>query len=373
MTTMKRFGARLAIAVLGASLAVLFSTGTPAEAKTPKINVAVGQSVTQNTPGVIKTVSVADSKVADVVVAGPQQILVNGKQAGFTTLVVWDQNNVSTLYRVVVRGAFSDQQIELRVQVAEVNRSKIKELGVDFLAQDANNARDWTGGAYGGGVSAPNIPLTIFGGNPSPATSLALRYVSGGTDVMATIHALQENGMIRVLAEPNVVASSGNEASFLSGGEFPIPVVQGGTENAAITIEFKEYGVKVKFVPTIVDSGVINLKVAPEVSNLDFPNGIDVAGGYRIPAVSVRKAETTVELEDGQVLVIGGLLREEEQSVNRKIPILGHIPLVGLLFSSSQTVKTQQELLLVVSPHIIRALPRGTKVALPGVVEEEGQ
>jgi pilus assembly protein CpaC len=369
---MKRFGARLAIAVLGASLAVLFSTGAPAEAKTPKISVAVGQSVTQDTPGVIKTVSVADSKVADVVVAGPQQILLNGKKAGFTTLVVWDQNNVATLYRVVVRGAFSDQQIELRVQVAEVNRSKIKELGADFLVTDSNNARDVTGGSYGGSVATPQIPLSIFGGEPSAATSLALRYVSGGTDVMATIHALQENGVIRILAEPNVVASSGNEASFLSGGEFPIPIASSGTSGGStITIVFKEFGVKVNFVPTIVDSGVINLKVAPEVSALDFANGLLISD-FRVPALTVRKAETTVELEDGQVLVIGGLLREDETQVSRKIPILGHIPLIGLLFSSNKTVRTQQELLLVVSPHIIRALPRGTKVALPGVVEEEG-
>lgn len=369
---MKRFGARLAIAVLGVSLAVLFSTGSPAEARTPKINVAVGQSVTQDTPGVIKTVSVADSKVADVVVAGPQQILVNGKKAGFTTLVVWDQNNVSTLYRVVVRGAFSDQQIELRVQVAEVNRNKVKELGADFLVGDANNARTVVGGSYGGSVATPQIPLSIFGGEPSAATSLALRYISGGTDVMATIHALQEHGVIRILAEPNVVASSGNEASFLSGGEFPIPIASSGTSGGtSITVVFKEFGVKVNFVPTIVDSGVINLKVAPEVSALDFANGLLISD-FRVPALSVRKAETTVELEDGQVLVIGGLLREDEQVVNRKIPILGHIPLVGLLFSSHKTVRTQQELLLVVSPHIIRALPRGTKVALPGVVEEEG-
>jgi pilus assembly protein CpaC len=139
-----------------------------------------------------------------------------------------------------------------------------------------------------------------------------------------------------------------------------------GTGGAAtITVEFKEYGVKVNFLPTLVDSGVINLKVATEVSQLDFNAGLQLSG-YVVPALLVRRTETTVELEDGQVLVIGGLIRESEQRNVTRVPILGHIPLIGLLFSSTSTEKAQQELLVVVSPHIIRALPKGTEVALPG-------
>jgi len=365
---------RLAIALSGvAFLAALVFTAGAAEARNPKINVSVGQSVTQNTATLIKTVSIADSKVADVVVAGPREILVNGKKAGFTTLVVWDENNVSTMFNVVVRGAFSDQQIELRVKVAEVNRTRASELGVDMLFNQVNATNSWTGGSYGGEVAAPQIPLSIFGTGTPLGTSLAMRYISGGTEVQAMIHALQEDGVLKLLAEPNVVAASGAEANFLSGGEFPIPVATSGTGGGSqtITIEFKEFGVKVNFLPTIVDSGVISLKVAPEVSALDFNNAIRTAE-ITIPALIVRRAETTVELEDGQVLVIGGLLMEDERRVDRKIPILGHIPLIGLLFSNSQTVKTQQELLLVVSPHIIHALPRGTEVALPGRSDDEG-
>jgi pilus assembly protein CpaC len=219
-------------------------------------------------------------------------------------------------------------------------------------------------------VASPAIPLQIFDGNSSEGTSIALRYISGGTDVSSMIHALQEDGVLRVLAEPNVVAASGKEANFLSGGEIPIPIASsGGQGGSSITIEYKEYGVKVNFLPTIVDSGVISLQVAPEVSSLDYTNALSLSG-FEIPALTVRRAETTVELEDGQVLVIGGLLIEEERKIDRKIPILGHIPLIGLLFSNSSTVRTQHELLLVVSPHIIRALPRGTEVALPGVKEE---
>jgi pilus assembly protein CpaC len=271
------------------------------------------------------------------------------------------------VFSVVVRGAFSDQQIELRVQVAEVNRTKSIEFGVDMLfGQDNQPNNQWLGGSYGGKVGTPSIPLQIFDNTPTENASLALHYISGGTDLTAMIHALQVNGVLKILAEPNVVAASGQAASFLSGGEFPIPIASaGGSGGSTVTIQFKEYGVRVDFLPTIVDSGVINLKVAPEVSALDFNNGLSF-GGYIVPALSVRRAETTVELEDGQVLVIGGLIREEERDVVRKIPVLGHLPLIGLLFSNTHKEKSQQELLIVVSPHIIRALPKGTEVALPG-------
>jgi pilus assembly protein CpaC len=361
---------------LVAALALTVST---AEARNPKINVAVGQSVTQSVPVLIKTVSIADSKVADVVVAGPREILVNGKHTGFTTVVVWDENNVSTIYNVVVRGAFSDQKIELRVQVAELDKQKLLELGVDWLwgKQGANNA--WIGGSYGGKVATPSIPLQIFGDNDlrraeggAEGVDLAVGWTDGIHRVTAMLKAMQADGVARILAEPNVVASSGQPASFLSGGEFPVPIAQGGSGAGAttITIEYKEFGIKVDFLPTIVDSGVINLKVAPEVSRLDYANAIQLAGAT-IPSIAIRRAETTVELNDGQVLVIGGLLFETETKVTSRVPILGHIPLIGLLFSSTRNETTQQELLIVVSPHIIHALPRGTEVALPGVPEEK--
>ena len=386
----KTFSNRLVLAALGLSfLAVLVLGAGIAEARNPKIAVSVGQSRTQSTPTLIKTVSIADSKVADVVVAGPREILINGKKTGFTTLVVWDENNVSTTYNVVVRGAFSDQKIELRVQVAEINRSKAVELGVDFLFNDVGTGNTWTGGSYGGKVATPAIPLEIFNdvtpegsergagpvGGSSEGVDLALRYISGGTNIQTMVRALQEDGVAKLLAEPNVVTASGHEANFLSGGEFPVPIAQssggGGSGGSTITIEYKEFGVKVDFLPTIVDSGVISLEVAPEVSRLDFANAVTVSG-FRVPSIIVRRAKTTVELEDGQVLVIGGLLLETEEEINSKIPILGHIPLIGLLFSHSETRTTQQELLIVVSPHIIHALPRGTEVALPGVEEDEG-
>jgi pilus assembly protein CpaC len=353
-------------------VAALAWTVSAAEARNPKISVAVGQSITQSVPTLIKTVSIADSKVADVVVAGPREILVNGKATGFTTLVVWDENNVSTMYNVVVRGAFSDQKIELRVQVAELDKLKALELGVDWLYRKRDN---WIGGGYGGKVATPAIPLQLFpdeGGTsiPTEGVDLAVGWTDGLHSITAMIKAMQEDGVARILAEPNLVASSGQPASFLSGGEFPVPIAQGTGGGTSITIEYKEFGIKVEFIPTIVDSGVINLRVAPEVSRLDFANAIQLATAT-IPSIATRRVETTVELNDGQVLVIGGLLFETEDKVKTRVPVLGHIPLIGLLFSSTSTKVTQQELIIVVSPHIIRALPRGTEVALPGVEQEE--
>src|SRR5262245_24808866 len=168
----------------------------PVEAANPKISVSVGQSVTQRVATTIKTVSIADSDVADVVVAGPREILVNGKKVGFTTLVVWDENNVSSSFNVVVRGAFSNQQIELQVQVAEVDRTKATEFGVDFLFSRDTAHNSWLGASWAGETGPPSIPLSL-----TQQASMALRYTSGGTEVQSVIHALQEDGVLKILAE----------------------------------------------------------------------------------------------------------------------------------------------------------------------------
>ncbi|MDP3911213.1 MAG: pilus assembly protein N-terminal domain-containing protein [Gemmatimonadales bacterium] len=337
----------------------------------PKIRVTVGQSVTQKLDSKVKTVSIADSDVADVVVAGPYEVLINGKRIGLTTLVVWDENNVSSIFDVVVRGPFSDLKIELRVQLAEVNRTKATELGFDFFGiTDVDGDDQLAVGSYGGRVATPTVPLSMFSGAPTQGASLAFQYVTGDKALQSVVHAMMSNGVLHVLAEPNVVAASGQEAEFLSGGELPIPVAVSGTGGGTtVTIEWKEFGVKVKFVPTIVDSNVVNLQIAPEVSTLDYGNGIQLSG-FTLPALRTRRAKTTVELRDQETLVIGGLLMEEEENVRTRIPILGHIPILGYLFSDVRKIKTNTELMLVVSPHIVRALAPGTSVKLPDIEEE---
>ena len=356
--------------LLPALAVVMVSLPAPAGAKNQQIDVTVGQSVTHRLDAKVKTVSVADSDVADVVVAGPDEVLINGKKIGLTTLVIWDEYNKSRVFNVTVRGPFSDLKIELRVKLAEVNRTKAFELGFDVLA----NNSELTGGTYGGSVATPAIPLPIFNGQSVEGLSAAFQWVSGTSQLSAMIHAMQVNGVLRILAEPTVIAASGEEAEFLSGGEIPVPIASSGTTGGStVTIDWKEFGVKVRFVPTIVDTGVISLVVAPEVSNLDYGNAVEVSG-FKIPALRSRKASTTVELRDQETLVIGGLIMEEESEVRTRIPLLGHIPLLGYLFSDTQKLRTETELLIVVSPQLVRSLPPGASVKLPGVAEpgEEG-
>ena len=331
----------------------------------PQINVIVGQSVTYKLDQKVKTVSIANSEIADVVVAGPQEVLVNGKAIGLTTLVIWDDANVSRMFNVTVRGPFSDQKIELRIKIAEVNRTRASELGFDLFGKTEVNGATLTGATFGGAIATPSLPLPIFGGEAVEGLSALFHYVKGSNEAATMIRALQQNGVLKLLAEPNVIAASGEEAEFLSGGEIPVPVASGGTQGGtSITIEWKEFGTKVHFVPTIVDTGVINLVVAPEVSDLDYNNAITMAG-FKIPAIRTRKAQTTVELADQETLVIGGLIMTETSEVKTRIPILGHIPLLGMLFSDTRKTSSENELLIVVSPRLVHSLPPGAKVKLP--------
>jgi pilus assembly protein CpaC len=268
------------------------------------------------------------------------------------------------MFDVVVRGQFSDQKIELRVEVAELNHTLAKEYGLDALI-DHQGGHQVTGGSFAGDVAGPSIPLALFDGSIAEGVDLALRYAWGDTEIQAILKALKSEGVLRTLARPTVVAASGESASFLSGGEIPVPIASAGTSGGTtVTIEWKEFGVKVEFLPTIVDEGVINLKVAPEASSLDFNNGVLISG-FQIPAIRSRKAETTVELRHNETLVIGGLILEEETDFETRTPILGDIPILGYFFRGIQRASTTSELLIVVSPRIVRANPPGTRVPLP--------
>ena len=354
----------IAVTALAAAATLVWPSVVPAQERT-KVTVMVGQSITHRITGSVQTVSIANTEVADVVVLGAHEILINGKKIGMTTLVIWDSSDHSTSLDLVVRGAFSEQKIELLVQLAEVNQTKAHEYGFDYLFQTDRLNDDVTAGLFPGKVATPQIPLAIFDGQQVENADFALRWVHGMEDISTMVTALKSNGVIRVLAEPNLVAASGEKANFLSGGEIPVPIASSGTTGGStVTIEWKEFGVKVDFLPTIMDEGVINLKIAPEVSSLDFGNGI-VLSGFQIPALRTRRATTTVELRNRETLVIGGLLMEEETKFESRVPILGDIPLLGYLFRSERVAKTTNELLLVVSPRIVRALPEGTRVPLP--------
>ena len=175
----------------------------------------------------------------------------------------------------------------------------------------------------------------------------------------ADISALETKGVVQVLAEPNVMATNGKEASFLAGGEFPYPVVQGTTGGtAAVTIEFKEYGIRLNFIPTITPRGTIRLQVAPEVSALDYTNEANISG-FEVPGITTRRVNTEVELADGESFMIGGLLDKTTTDTFQKIPFLGDIPILGKLFQSELKTKNDTELIVIVTPEIVSPFPAG--------------
>ena len=186
--------------------------------------------------------------------------------------------------------------------------------------------------------------------------------IESGTNVDILINALQEQGLARSLAEPNLVALSGDTASFLAGGEFPIPVAQ---DEGTITIEYKPFGVGLKFTPTVLDNGLINLKLAPEVSEIDPTNEVAVGENLTVPGLVVRRAETTLELRDGQTFVLGGLLQKGSTYNKRQLPWIGDVPILGALFRSSEFQKEETDLVIIVTPRLVKPLRPGENPATP--------
>jgi pilus assembly protein CpaC len=249
-------------------------------------------------------------------------------------------------------------QILLKVRFESFDRSKTNNLGINIFSLGAAN----TIGAIttqqfpGPTISAPTgtTPAATF------SNLLNLFIFRPDLNLGATIAALEINGVLQVLAEPNLLTENGKEASFLAGGEYPYPTVQGisGTGTGAITIQFKEFGIRLNFIPTITPRGTIRLQVAPEVSALDFTDGIQISG-FTVPALTVRKVNTEVELSQGQSFAIGGLLDNRVTQSFQKIPFIGDIPVLGRFFQSISKVKTNTELLVIVTPEIVSPIPAG--------------
>jgi len=248
-------------------------------------------------------------------------------------------------------------QVMLEVRVAEMSRSLIRRLGFNF---------NYISG------SGSNFGLSLLGNltsirNPLPPTGLPLgidlssrvnslfRFSGqGGSTWTGLVDALKEDGLLKILAEPTLITLSGKTANFLAGGEFPVPVPQSGLGNA-ITIEYKSFGVGLNFSPTVLSSKKINMQVAPEVSELDFGNAIQIQG-FVVPALTTRRASTTIELGDGQSFAIAGLLKDDVRSVVSKFPLLGDIPILGALFRSTSFQKSETELIIIVTPHLVKPL-----------------
>ena len=267
----------------------------------------------------------------------------------------------------------ASQQVMLEVRFSEINRQTGKQIGFSaFTGSEDGTFGSATGNGAGlvpdannpGGVLRLDAITGSFGVFRKAFSAL-------GLDINATLDALERRGLVKTLAEPTLVALSGETASFLAGGEFPIPVVQGnsgsgggaGAGNGGISIEFKPFGVSLAFTPTVLADGVINLQVEPEVSSIDPSASISI-GGLTIPGLQTRRANTVLELRDGESFALAGLIRKDFSTTVRQVPLLGSIPIIGALFRSSGFQKGETELVIVVTPRIVQPM-KANQIQLP--------
>ena len=393
---------------------------------TQKIHMLLGHSRLVNMPSRITRVSIADPTILDVLIVASDQVLVNGKAPGSVSLVLWDDSGNNRSYDVSVdldTQSFSDQlhaiyptqpvkvsaqgdalvlsghassqaiadkmlemakaaapksvseieiagsaaaEIMLQVKFAEVDRSAVQELGLNILSlPGAKNIGIVSTQQFGGPQLQPGQPLSSSTGGFSLSDLLNIFLYRPDINLAATIRALEEKNLLQILAEPNVITQSGKDASFLSGGEFPFPVVQNsGTGVPTVTVEFKEYGIKLGFTPTLTSDGLIHLKVMPEVSSLDYTNSLTLQG-FVIPSLSTRRVESEMDLKDGQSFAIAGLVNDQVVDQLEKVPGLGNIPLFGKLFTSRSRTKSNSELLILVTPHVVEPLAHGEQPKFP--------
>ena len=272
----------------------------------------------------------------------------------------------------------ASNQVMLRVRFAEVSRSALTELGVNLFT-GPTGYKDWIARTTTQQFSAPNYSdmertadlndnLTSASGKYSLSDFLNIFVFNNKYNIGTVIRALQEKGLFQSLAEPNLIASNGKEASFLAGGEYPYPIVQPGTGGNAVTIMFKEFGIRLNFTPTVLNGDMINLKVRPEVSALDFSSAITLSG-FRVPALSTRRTETEVELANGQTFAIAGLMNNTVTNTMRSIPGIGDIPILGWLFKSKAMAKNQTELVVMITPTIVRKGSMGVSEGVPSAIE----
>jgi pilus assembly protein CpaC len=345
----------------------------------------IGQGVQQDirSSEAITRLAVGDPKIADVHVNGDDNggFLLTGVAPGTTSLMVWTSCSTSPRQSMVfVRGAAKTgmtdtllppsedpllpSQVQTDIRFVEVSRTKLKEASTSIFGRGSNNF------LFGSPGTVPGVtvtPGTVGGTRPAiPLNNNNFNIVWGGgsSKVLGMLNAMESSGFAYTLARPSLVALSGQSASFLAGGEFPVPVPNG--EGNGISIEYKEYGVRLTLTPTVVGRNRIALKVAPEVSELDFTAGVTIAG-TTVPALNVRRTDTSVSLADGESFVISGLINTSNIASVDKFPGLGDIPILGALFRSSQINRDERELLMIVTPHLVQPLAANAPLpALPG-------
>jgi pilus assembly protein CpaC len=266
----------------------------------------------------------------------------------------------------------------LKVRFLEASRDAGRALGVNWFAANRSGTRVVNTGQGGLVPPAPNtspnntpsgVPLLqtagTLVGSTSPFGVVLANLVNGGTNIDILVTALETKGLIRRLAEPNLMALSGDTAQFLAGGEFPVPIAATSASGLVTpTIEYKPFGVRLSFTPTVLQKGLINLRIAPEVSELDFANAVTISG-TTVPSLIKRDALTTIELRDGQSFAIAGLLQANDLRLRSQIPWLGSVPVLGALFSSMDYQKHETDLVIIVTPHLVQPAAPGQRLATP--------
>jgi pilus assembly protein CpaC len=394
--------------------------------ETQSVHIQVGRSIVLNTQSRLRRIVVSNPAILDTVTVSTTQVVVTAKAAGSSSLVLWDEKSnarildvyadvdisglrdgIRSAYpnepvqieaeqgRVLVAGKVDSKgteddilrmasvyskdivssltvvplrqkQVMLKVQFAEVDRTKLEQFGINILSTGAANTPGTIStGQFGpatlgsSGLITGVIGSSLTGTSTSLTASNLLNIFLFRPDLNlgATIEDLQQKSVLQILAEPNLMARSGEPAKFLAGGEFPFPVVQGGTAGSAlaVTIQFKPFGVKLDFTATVEPGDIIRLKLSPEVSTLDYTNAVTISG-FEIPAISTRRAETDIELRNGQSFGMAGLIDKRATAQLYKMPGIGDIPILGQLFRSKSFNLTNTELLVLVTPTIVDPL-----------------
>ena len=388
---------------------------------TARVAITAGRSTVLTVDFDVTRIALTNPAVADAVVVEPREILIDGKAPGTITMILWGadrrvqydlvvdppvsglQQQLRNLFpgedinvqvneeattlsgrvsstavmlkaaeiaqttssktKVInllqVPGGGQSDQVLLQVRFAEVDRQALLDAGISFFT-GPGGYKDWLV-RITPNSAAPSF-TTLPEGNVTLGDLLNIFAFNTKYNVGALMRALQTKGLLQSLAEPNLIAYNGQEASFLAGGEIPIPIVQGGAIGA-VSIQYKEFGIRLNFRPTIAGD-VIRLKVRPEVSNLDFANGITLSG-FRIPALTTRRAETDIELRDGQSFAIAGLMNNISQDARNQSPGLGSLPIIGYLFKNMSVRKERTELMVLVTPHLVRPLDPDEVPSLP--------
>jgi pilus assembly protein CpaC len=419
---------KTSLLILG--LAVLLArVPAAAQAEGQALHVFVGKSVVINLQAPVTRILSSNPAVIDTLATSPTQIVVEGKTAGSSSLILWDATGHSQMLDVTVdvniahlrttleqtypgeaitiqsdgahllltgtvsdpkivddvgkmAGAYSggvvnsllvapvhEEQILLEVKFAEVDRTKLQQFGINILSGVGNtlsgiNTQQFSPPSLTSSVTAASGGATTTTGALNLTDSLNIFALRPDIDLGATIRALEGKSVLQILAEPNLLALNGQKASFLAGGEFPVPIVQGGQSVGVVTIQFRPFGVRLEFTAFVGKDKVIRLHVAPEVSTLDFSNAA-IISGFTVPALSTRRAETEIELKDGQSFGIAGLMDNRAQLQLSKIPGIGDIPILGNLFRSHSVSRSNSELLVLVTPRIVDPVKLNSPPPLP--------